>query len=169
MNVSVGKHIDMHCVKTTLVIAFSLSTPLSSYLLIRSLHSPSPFFLSLFIFVFLSPYSLSPPLSSYLLIRSLHSPPPPFFLSLSSSLSSCLLACFPPFSFLSLQNVVVVNSQPAVAPVIIAHHPHAPDYLTLTIVGFVLCFFCGGVVGMLLLIPALICSVMVSIVYLKAL
>ena len=83
---------------------------------------------------------------------------------LSPSLSSCLHTCFPPSSFPSLQNVVVVSSQPAPTPVIIAHYSHAPDYLTLTIVGFVLCFFCGAVAGMLLLIPALICSIMVSIV-----
>ena len=68
---------------------------------------------------------------------------------------------------LSLQNVVVVSSQPALSPVIITHQPHAPDYLILTIVGFILCFFFGGVVGMLLLIPSLICSLMVSNVYLK--
>ena len=95
-----------------------------------------------------------------------------FHYSLSShpllplSLHLCLLASclFPPILLPLHQNVVVVNSQPAVAPVIITHQPHVPDYLTLTIVGFILCFFCGGVVGMLLLIPALICSVMVSIV-----
>ena len=101
-----------------------------------------------------SPFLLSLSLSLSLLPSS----------PLSPSLSSFLLTPYPPSSFSFLQNVVVVSSQPAPTPVIIAHHSHAPDYLTLTIVGFVLCFFCGGVVGMLLLIPALICSVMVSTV-----
>ena len=67
-----------------------------------------------------------------------------------------------PFIPLSLQNVIVVSSQPAPTPVVITHQPHAPDYLILTIVGFALCFFFGGIVGMLFMIPALICSVMVS-------
>jgi len=60
-----------------------------------------------------------------------------------------------------LQNVVVVTSQPAQPAVFVRHQVEAPDYMTLTIVGFVLCFFCGGVVGMILLVPALVCSIMV--------
>ena len=61
------------------------------------------------------------------------------------------------------QNVFVVNAQPTAAPtVILTQQAHAPDYLILTIVGFQLCFFFGGILGMALLIPALICSIMVG-------
>ena len=61
------------------------------------------------------------------------------------------------------QNVVVVGAQPTAAPtVVVTQRPRAPDYLILTIVGFILCFFFGLVVGMVLLVPALVCSIMVS-------
>ena len=61
------------------------------------------------------------------------------------------------------QNVFVVNAQPTAAPtIILTHQARAPDYLTLTIVGFQLCFFFGGLLGMALLVPALICSIMVG-------
>ena len=60
------------------------------------------------------------------------------------------------------QNVVVVGAQPAAPSVVVTQQARAPDYLTLTLVGLFLCFCFGGVIGMLLLVPALICSVMVS-------
>ena len=61
------------------------------------------------------------------------------------------------------QNVVVVGAQPTAAPtVVVTQQARAPDYLVLTIVGFILCFFFGGLLGMVLLVPALICSIMVG-------
>ena len=58
--------------------------------------------------------------------------------------------------------MVVVGAQPAAPSVVVTQQARAPDYLTLTLVGFFLCFCFGGLIGMLLLVPALICSVMVS-------
>lgn len=64
---------------------------------------------------------------------------------------------------LSFQNVVVVG-QPsaATAPVIVAQRTHAPDYLVLSVVLFVICFLHGMWVLHICLIPALIFSIAVS-------
>ena len=68
----------------------------------------------------------------------------------------------PPTTHTHTQNVVVVGAQPTAPTVVVTHQPRAPDYLTLTVIGFALCFLFGGIVGMLFMIPALVCSLMVS-------
>ena len=63
-----------------------------------------------------------------------------------------------------MQNVVVVGQQPSAAPLptVVRRPPRANDYLVFTVVLFVLCLIHLNVVAVLLLIPALICSISVS-------
>ena len=65
----------------------------------------------------------------------------------------------------NLQNVVIVGEPAPVAPVVgCVHHPvRANDYLTATLVLFILCFIHGNILAVLLLIPALICACTVSV------
>lgn len=65
-----------------------------------------------------------------------------------------------------MQNVVVV-SQPSTVPTtrVIEAHPHANDFLVLTVVMMVVCFFCGNLLAYICLVPALIFSIMVSVLY----
>ena len=60
----------------------------------------------------------------------------------------------------SFQNVIVVHQPASTSVVRIQEAP--PDFLTLTLVSIALCCFCGGLVGVVLVIPAVICSLSVS-------
>ena len=62
-----------------------------------------------------------------------------------------------------MQNVVVVG-QPSAPPPTVVHRTRRRenDYLVFTLVLLILCFLHGNILALLLLIPALICSVSVS-------
>ena len=62
-----------------------------------------------------------------------------------------------------MQNVVVVG-QPTAPPTTVVHATRyrANDYMVFTLVLFILCLIHGNILAIVLLIPALICSVTVS-------
>ena len=62
------------------------------------------------------------------------------------------------------QNVVVVG-QPSTVPhtTIVQPRPRASEYLALTLVLMILCFLHGNLLAFFCLVPALICSCVVSI------
>ena len=72
----------------------------------------------------------------------------------------CIVATLS-LSFSVRQNVVVVN-QPAPTQHVVVYQVAQSDYLTATIVNMAICFICGGLLGVFLLIPALVCAIMVS-------
>jgi len=74
-------------------------------------------------------------------------------------LSACHRPNFP------MQGLTVVTAQPTPVERNVydseANQTPAADYLKLTIVGIVVCCFLGDALGMLLLVAALVCSIMV--------
>ena len=69
----------------------------------------------------------------------------------------------------TFQNVVVVSQPSTLAhTTIVQPRPRANEYLILTLVLMVLCFIHGNLLAFFCLVPALICSYVVSIIVLQA-